>query len=118
MIIHIHNAKGRKDRIVKMSQNLLDLLREYFKEYKPSKYLFEGQFKSQYSSSSCNTIVKRYLGQKYHFHLLRHSGLTDMHEHNVDIATLSKIAGHNSIKTTMIYTHVSNNVIQKSYSPI
>lgn len=118
MIINIKNAKGRKDRIVKLSYSLLKILREYYKEYIPKEYLFNGQFSLQYSSSSCNQIVKKYLGVSYHFHLLRHSSLTDMHENNVDIATLSKIAGHNSIKTTMIYTHVSNNVIQNTYSPL
>ena len=118
MIIHIKNAKGRKDRIVKLSPEVLKTLRLYFKQHRPEDYLFNGQFSLQYSASSCNAIVKKYLGSQYHFHLLRHSSLTDMHENNVDIATLSKIAGHNSIKTTMIYTHVSNKVIQNTYSPI
>ncbi len=118
MIIHIVDAKGRKDRIVRLSPILLQTLREYVKKYRPNTFLFNGQFSLQYSASSCNKLVKNYLGESYHFHLLRHSGLTNMHENNVDIATLSKIAGHNSIKTTMIYTHVSNMVIQNSHSPI
>ena len=118
MVIYIKNAKGRKDRIVRLSPMLLKTLRAYFKKHHPENYLFNGQIKIKYTASSCNTIVKKYLGLDYHFHLLRHSGLTNMHENNVDIATLSKIAGHNSIKTTMIYTHVSNNVIQNCYSPI
>lgn len=118
MIIHIINAKGNKDRIVKLSENLLSVLRLYFKEHRPKVYLFNGQCKLQYTASSCNKIVKLYLGSQYHFHLLRHSSLTDMHENGVDIATISKIAGHNSIKTSMIYTHISNRVIQNTYSPI
>jgi len=118
MIIHIRNAKGGKDRIVKLSDSLLIILRNYFKQYRPLEYLFNGQSKLQYTASSCNKIVKLYLGDKYHFHLLRHSALTDMHENGVDIATISKIAGHQNILTSMIYTHVSNRVIQNTYSPI
>ena len=118
MIIHIKNAKGGKDRIVKLSLKTLEILRSYFRKFRPVEYLFNGQSSSRYTPSSCNKIVKKYLGEDYHFHLLRHSSLTNMHENNVDIATLSKIAGHNSVKTTMIYTHVSNKVLQNTYSPI
>lgn len=60
MIIHIKNGKGRKDRIVPLSQNVLELLRKYWLEYKPKEYLFNGQNSSQYSSNSCNKIVKEY----------------------------------------------------------
>ena len=73
MIININQAKGRKDRIVPLTQNILFLLRDYFKQYKPNEYLFNGQFDLKYSSTSCNQIDKKYLGNDYHFHLLRHS---------------------------------------------
>jgi len=76
MIINIKNGKGKKDRIVPLSQNIFELLREYFKNYKPKEYLFNGQNSLKYSSTSCNQIVKKYLGEKYHFHLLRHSCFT------------------------------------------
>lgn len=118
MLIHIRNSKGGKDRYVKLSDNMLLLLRRYYKKFKPTSYLFNGQQSFKYTASSCNKLVKNYLGDQYHFHLLRHSGLTVMHENGVDIATLSKIAGHNSIKTTMIYTHISNNAIKNCFSPI
>lgn len=54
MLINIRNAKGRKDRIVVLSPILLDTLRNYYKIYTPSVYLFNGQFDLQYSSTSCN----------------------------------------------------------------
>ena len=118
MIIYIRNAKGNKDRIVPLSENILQLLRLYFKEYKPKTYLFNGQFDLIYSSRSCNEIVKKYIGKDYHFHLLRHSSFTTLLESGVDLRIIQKLAGHASSKTTEIYTHVSNNILQKIKLPI
>jgi integrase/recombinase XerD len=118
MIIHIKNAKGRKDRIVPLSNNVLELLRNYFKEYKPKEYLFNGQKSLKYSPNSCNKIVKKYLGEKYHIHQLRHSCFTNLLESGVDLRIIQKIAGHNNVKTTEIYTHVSNQLLSKIKLPI
>lgn len=118
MIIHIKNAKGRKDRIVPLSQKVLELLREYFKEYRPKEYLFNGQNSPQYSSGSCNQIVKKYLGEKYHIHQLRHSCFTNLLENGTDLRIIQKIAGHSNVKTTEIYTHVSNQLLSKVNLPI
>lgn len=118
MIIHIKNAKGKKDRIVPLSQNVLQLLRSYYKEYRPQVYLFNGQFSGKYSSTSCNNIVKRYLGNQYHFHQLRHSTATNLLENGVDLRIIQKILGHNSSKTTEIYTHISKNILDKVQLPL
>lgn len=107
MIITIRQAKGRKDRIVPLSSTILELLREYFKVFRPKEYLFNGKFDVKYSSTSCNQLVKHYLGKNYHFHLLRHSSATAMLESGVDLRHIQKILGHSSSKTTEIYTHVS-----------
>ena len=116
----IENAKGNKDRYVKISNDLLELLGIYYREYKPKEYIFNGKSKNhlRYSSSSYNNIVKKHFGGDYSTHSLRHSGTTAMHENGVDIATLSHLLGHNSVKTTEIYTHVSNKTIQKIESPL
>jgi integrase/recombinase XerD len=90
MLITIKNGKGRKDRLVPLSLNMLNLLRNYFKEYKPKEYLFNGQFDLQYSSRSCNEIVKKYIGKDYHFHLLRHSSFTSLLESGVDLRIIQK----------------------------
>jgi site-specific recombinase XerD len=118
MIIHIKNGKGRKDRIVPLSQNILELLREYYKQYKPKEYLFNGQNKQKYSSGSCNSIVKRYIGKEYHFHLLRHSCFTHLLEDGVDCHLIKRIAGHKDIKTTEGYFHVSKQTFNKIKLPI
>lgn len=118
MIIHIRIAKGRKDRVVPLSQSILGLLRLYFKEYKPKEYLFNGQTKLKYTSSSMNKIVKKYLGNDYHFHQLRHSSFTSMVESGTSLGVVQKIAGHNNIKTTMIYTHISNEFLKQAITPI
>ena len=113
MLINIVQAKGQKDRIVPLTENMLLLLRDYFKKYRPIEYLFNGQNTIKYSSSSCNQIVKKYLGEEYHFHILRHSCFTNLTEQNVDIHAIQKLAGHNSLKTTEIYCQVSKNTLNK-----
>jgi site-specific recombinase XerD len=118
MIINIIQGKGKKDRIVPLSNNILNLLRDYYKEYKPKIYLFNGQNSLQYSSTSCNQIVKKYIGSKYHFHLLRHSCFTSLLENGTDLRIIQKLAGHKSVKTTEIYTHVSKQTLNKISLPI
>lgn len=118
MIITIRQSKGRKDRIVALSETILTLLREYYQEYKPQQYLFNGQFSLKYSHGSCNKIVKKYIGKDYHFHTLRHSNATALLEAGTDLRIIQKHLGHNSSKATEIYTHVSTNVLQKIALPI
>lgn len=123
MIIHIIAGKGKKDRIVMLPQQLLDLLRNYFKAYKPKEYLFNGQFSNQYSERSINEFLKKYaalagVNQNIHAHLLRHSFATHALESGTDISLIQKLLGHNNIKTTLIYTHVSSNIIARTVSPL
>ena len=118
MLIHIKNAKGRKDRIVPLSQNVLELLREYWKEYKPKEYLFNGQDSSKYSIQSCQKIYKKYIDEVSSIHTLRHSSFTNLLERGTDLRIIQKIAGHSSSKTTEIYTHVSNQLLSKVNLPI
>jgi site-specific recombinase XerD len=113
MIIHIKNAKGRKDRIVPLSQTVLELLREYYKEYKPTNWLFNGSNSNQYSIQSCQKIYKKYIDEKSSIHTLRHSSFTNLLENGTDLRIIQKLAGHSSSKTTEIYTHVSNQLLSK-----
>lgn len=118
MIIHVKNAKGRKDRIVPLSQNVLELLRKYFKEFKPKEYLFNGQKSNQYSIQSCQKIYKKYIDENSSIHTLRHSCATNLLEKGTDLRIIQKILGHSSSKTTEIYTHVSNQILSKVVLPI
>lgn len=118
MIITIRQSKGRKDRIVPLSEKILEILREYFKKYKPKEYLFNGQFNLKYSHRSCNQIVKQYLGKEYHFHQLRHSNATALLEAGTDIRIIQKHLGHASSKTTEIYCHVSTATLKNMPLPI
>jgi len=118
MLIHIKNAKGRKDRVVPLSEYVLKLLRNYYKEYKPETYLFNGQNSPQYSIGSCQKIYKKYIDQQSSIHTLRHSSFTNLLESGCDLRVIQKIAGHSSSKTTEIYTHVSNQMLNKVNLPI
>jgi site-specific recombinase XerD len=119
MIINIYQSKGKKDRIVPLSENILLLLREYYKEFKPKEYLFNGQNDlPQYSPRSCNEIVKKYIGKSYRFHLLRHSFATTLLESGVDLRIIQTLLGHSSVNTTEIYTHVSVQHLNKIPLPI
>lgn len=118
MIINIRNAKGRKDRIVVLSQTMLETLRNYFKKYRPTLFMFNSHFDLQYSAKSCNEIVKKYLGKSYHFHLLRHSHSTTLLESGVELTIIQKLLGHSNIKTTQIYGHVSTRLLSKVQMPI
>ena len=118
MLIHIKNAKGRKDRVVPLSQNILLLLREYYKQHKPKEYLFNGQNSNQYSIQSCQKLYKVYIDNNSSIHTLRHSSFTNLLEGGLDIRIIQKIAGHSSSKTTEIYTHVSNGLLSKVKLPI
>jgi integrase/recombinase XerD len=113
MLIHIKNAKGKKDRIVPLSINVLELLRKYWIEYKPKTYLFNGQSSLRYSIGSCQKIYKKYIDSKTSIHTLRHSSFTGLLENGTDLRIIQKIAGHSSSKTTEIYTHVSTQTLSK-----
>ena len=124
MQININNAKGKKDRVVTLSQSILPILREYYAAYKPKTWLFEGQhINEHYSSRSAQQIFKDaykklQLPAQCSFHSLRHSFATHLLENGTDISYIQKLLGHNDIKTTLRYTQISNKDIGKIESPL
>ncbi len=123
MLIKIANSKGAKDRYVPLPKNVRDLLRKYYKTYKPSVYLFNGAENIKYSAISIRNVLKRSskkAGIKKNVtpHTLRHSYATHVLESGIDIRYIQTILGHNSIKTTEIYTHVSTKNVLSVKSPI
>ena len=107
-------GKGRKCRYSLLSPKLLEELRRYFREYRPKKWLFEGETPGeQYSPSALVKVLKeaaRRAGIKHrvHVHMLRHSFATHLLEQGTDLHTIQELLGHNDIKTTTIYLHVSS----------
>ena len=123
MTIRILNTKGGKDRMSNLSKFLLELLREYFKEYKPKVYLFEGQKGGKYSAGSVLSIVKSAakkanISQHVTPHTLRHSFATHLLEDGTDLRKIQSLLGHNSLKTTEIYTHVAVNYEEAIKNPL
>tara|TARA_R110000868_G_scaffold66111_4_gene197192 strand:+ start:1111 stop:2217 length:1107 start_codon:yes stop_codon:yes gene_type:complete len=107
--LFIKDSKGKKDRKTILSQQLVVLLRAYYKEYKPSYWLFEGQTGSKYSSTSIRSIFRKAVNETNSnpwatVHTLRHSFATHCIENNVNMRHLQTMLGHNSPKTTEIYT--------------
>jgi Site-specific recombinase XerD len=122
MTVKIVNAKGRNDRIVMLSEKLLSLLREYFKEYKPKIYLFEGQKGEQYSTRSIqqlfnNAVKKVGIKKKVTVHSLRHSFASHLLDNGTDIRFIQELLGHKHLSTTQIYTHINPVSIKKIKSP-
>jgi site-specific recombinase XerD len=123
MMIHIQGAKGKKDRMVPLAVRLLEVLREYYKKYQPKIFLFEGKPGEPYSARSVQEILqqakkKANVSKKGSVHLLRHSYATHLMEAGTDIRIIQELLGHNSIKTTTRYTHVSKKDIGRIESPL
>jgi len=113
MLITIKGGKGKKDRNTILSKELLVLLREYFKEYKPKVWLFEGEIGDQYSTRSVQELYykalkKSGIKKKTSIHTLRHSFATHLLENGEDVRKIQILLGHKNIKTTEIYTHITN----------
>jgi len=123
MILLVKQGKGRKDRIVPLSQKIIDLLRSYYKLYRPKVYLFEGMTAgTPYDERSLQQVMKQSvqkagLLKPATLHWLRHSYATHLLESGTDLRYIQEILGHSSSRTTEIYTHVSTQSIQKIVSP-
>lgn len=123
MIINIIQAKGKKDRQVMLSEALIPLLEKYFYKYKTQNYILGGQFSEQYSATSVGQVMKQLaekagINKRVYTHLMRHNCFTHMVENGIDINLIQRLAGHSNVKTTLVYTHISHNLISKINSPI
>ena len=123
MLVLIAGAKGKKDRYTNLPESILPLLRTYYKEYKPKDYLFEGQYSGAYSVRSVQMVLKMHSKmlkstKPLVYTVLRHSYATHLIESGADIRFLQELLGHNSIKTTQIYTHVTDVSKSKIKSPL
>lgn len=122
-MLRVNQGKGKKDRMVPISVKLVSLLREYYLYEKPKEYLFDGQIAGEkYSEGSLQKVLKSALKKAKNkkpvtLHWLRHSYATHLLESGTDLRYIQELLGHNSSKTTEIYTHVSQKSLQNIRSP-
>ncbi|MBM4137401.1 MAG: integrase [Nitrospira sp.] len=124
MLIHVRGSKGRKDRYTLLSEKALNILREYWRKYKPAKWLFEGAKEGRYLSIRSvdkifrNACDKAGIKKDVSVHTLRHSFATHLLEGGTDLRYIQELLGHAHSKTTEIYTHVSTKSLGKITSPL
>ncbi len=122
MVIHVRQGKGAKDRLVPLSQRLLDDLRGYWKQYRPTTWLFPGTFTDRALTASnvqrlCQRLVTRAgIGKPATPHTLRHSYATHLLEAGVDVVTLQKLLGHRDLSTTAHYLHLTTDRLRQTPS--
>ncbi len=123
-MIHLRSAKGKNDRYTLLSDAALEMLRKYYKQYKPKEYLFEGQGSREHlSERSIQNVFERAvkdaeIRKPITLHGLRHSFATHLLESGVDLRYIQELLGHSSSKTTEIYTHVSKKSLGKILNPL
>lgn len=122
-ILRINKGKGNKDRIVPISERIIEMLRQYFLAAKPTTFLFEGSRPGEpYSEGSIQKVLKSAakkakIKKPVTLHWLRHSYATHLMESGTDLRMIQMLLGHGSSKTTEIYTHVSQKSLENVKSP-
>jgi len=122
-MIIVRGSKGKKDRTTMLSESLAVVLKRYLPICKPNYWLFEGINRKPYSATSIARILDKAsrnagIEQRVTPHMLRHSFATHLLEQGIDIRYIQTILGHESSKTTEIYTHVSNKSLANIKSPL
>lgn len=123
MVIHVQDGKGRKDRYVMLPQQLLDMLRTYWKRERPKEWLFPNRLGQRLTGRSlqrfCRKAAKNAgLSKHVTVHTLRHCFATHLLEQGVDIRIIQDLMGHRSIMSTTHYVRVATNIIRKTKSPL
>jgi site-specific recombinase XerD len=124
MVIRIDQGKGKKDRYTILSQQLLPGLRSYWREYRPSSWLFFGRDKQRPINTGTIQRVFKTACQKAGIkkpvtpHALRHSFATHFLEEGGNLIKLQQLLGHRYLQTTLTYVHVQNRDFRKVFSPL
>lgn len=122
--IRINKGKGSKDRYTVLSKCILEELREYFIQCRPKTYLFNGRVKGERMSfggirhALVSAVKRTTIKKKVNMHILRHCFASHALEDGLNIKTLQFLMGHQTIKTTLIYLHVSDIPLSKAFSPL
>jgi len=124
MIIQVRQGKGHKDRLVMLSPTLLDLLRQYWKVYRPAHWLFPGKRPDKPINATTIYRICQHAAQTAKLaksvspHTLRHSFATHLLEAGTDLRTIQLLLGHHNLKTTALYMHVSTQALRSTISPL
>ena len=123
-IITVRQGKGNKDRQVMLSPKLLELLRIYWKSYRPTVWLFPGKPAQRPITREAVFLICRQAGKAAHLskrispHTLRHCFATHLLEDAIDLRRIQVLLGHRNLKTTARYLHVSNLAVRTTVSPL
>lgn len=121
-------GKGSKERIVLFGDTCLELLNLYINKSRPfilndgdSPYLFVNKRKNKLSENSIRIIIKSILKKsglnvKLTPHVLRHTFATDLLNNGADLRTVQELLGHENLKTTEVYTHITNERLKKVFN--
>jgi len=124
MLVRIRQGKGKRDRYVPLSSTLLNILREYWKAYRPTSWLFPGISSDQpLSVSSVQKVCsiaqrKARLSKRVTTHTMRHCFATHLLEAGVDLRTIQLLLGHQSLSTTTVYLHVATRALKSTEGPL
>jgi len=130
-VLHVVQGKGKKDRMLPLSEHLIKGLEKYIYAERPVDWLFNGQpvgraggdFDSRYSQRGIQWAVKQAAKEAgiikdVHVHTLRHTFATHLLEDGLDIITVKELMGHVRIETTMEYLHVAQINPKRAFSPL
>jgi len=124
MTIRVEGGKGNKDRYTLLADHTLDLLRTYWKAYRPGEWLFPGANPDEpISTASVRTVFKKALQKagvtkKATVHTLRHSFATHLLESGTDLYYIQRLLGHTTANTTAVYLHITGKDLARVRSPI
>lgn len=123
MHVLVQSGKGKKDRYAALPKSVLEDLRNYYKKYKPTYYLFEGQSGGKYTTRSLQIVFKNAMknagiNKPVGVHGLRHSYATHLLDYGTEVVFIQKLLGHKDIKTTQRYLSVTNQSLKNLISPL
>jgi integrase/recombinase XerD len=123
-LIRVEQGKGRKDRFVMLSPDLLDLLRQGWRVKRSRGWLFPGlqlaqPITTRQLNRACHAAAEdAKLNKRVSMHTLRHSFATHLLERKTDIRVIQVLLGHRKLDTTAVYTRVALKAIREVTSPL